>query len=492
MQDSSFPERFRSAFQTYRSDEIQRACDEIARDAPGISLQKLEALIKYLNSPGFITDMGRNQNERTAMSLPGLTPESTATIAFTLVVRDSNYVRVESDDASFYIVQYNQQIALVFPIARCIIDIANTPEWVFWGARNTLDLLFAELLVNADLLKKADSTAFRFSGYLIGNIRPYHYFYDQLYGLEWIASKGLAGSSVRIYQSSGSNFFTVSAAYGFLHADVHEDYSNINRALLSSREYVLSPSLRFSSVQNEDVLRALDLRLTEHASRHIQEGQRDSSPTGPMIWVGVCSEKRSWAEAHIGLSQILCRIYEAHPGFVLVLDGWTSTMSSTTESTLNIRKDQALARKLIRMLPPKLRVINLIGSQAVEKIYWAQKADFFITHYATDTMYVSRISKIPGVTFGSTSTGPSLNNHVHHRVYKVPQDFVVDLPSSGAASYSIPWQKVYAQVMLLWKEQLSGRYAPPKSAASSNLNWRIRGYQFQHLIERIFRFLRRS
>lgn len=492
MKDATFPERFREAFTTYPGDQIPRACERVTHDAPGVSPERIEALIHYLNAPEFVTNMGRNHGEQAANCLPGLTPQSTGTIAFNLVIRDSNYIRVDNDGIIFYIVQYNQQIALVFPIARCIIDISHAPQWVLWGARNTLDLLFAELVANADLLKSANLAAFRFSGYLIGNIRPYHYFYDQLYGLEWLVSKGLVPPSVRIYQTRANDYCEVSAAYGFEQADVHDEYTAINRALLSAGEYVLSPSMRFSSLRNEHVLRQLDLRLRKHSIHGFQKGLPLSRTAAPLIWVGVCSEKRSWVEAQDGLAQILCRIYDTHPGCGIILDGWTSAISPSGDSTQKLKKDMAFAKKLISSLPPKVHIINLIGSRAMEKIYWAQKADFFIAHYATDTMYVSRICQIPGVTFGSTSTGPALENHVHHDLYAVPQEFVADLPSSGTAAYSIPWQKVHEQVMLLWEERLSVRYAPPTMGPDRDMNWRIRGYKFRHFLEKLLHGLRNS
>lgn len=151
----------------------------------------------------------------------------------------------------------------------------------------------------------------------------------------------------------------------------------------------------------------------------------------PLVWVGIEGQKRCWLEQVEGYAYILNQLATRYPKLGVVIDGWTLPFTSSEKSLKEVNKDLQVAGKILNALNPAIKHVLVIGENSNTKIFVGNKVDFFISNFATGSLYISRILGKPGFChlsgeLASVSLRLGVQIHPNNNVYLLPKKYVVD------------------------------------------------------------------
>ncbi|MGD1809756.1 tetratricopeptide repeat protein [Dapis sp. BLCC M126] len=440
--------------------------------------------IKFVTKPNFSEEIVKMIVTSGMARIPSPFSQNDAILYSSILCNDVNFILFRDGLRCFYIGQYCAQVAVIFPTMQFAVAIYEeiAGPWFNIVVRNAYSIL-GYLVANFNELSSERFYPFKYSGLFVAQDRPYHYFYDYLYGVHILNTQGLINPTTNIYTLKGSNFMSVSQMYGLNRDDYASDYKSINQKLLKNREFIISSSVQYHKHHNKKILDDLDAILVNSALHLCNPSDnlildnliKTAEACFPLIWIGIAGEKRAWKELVEAVPQIINLIHQSFPKVGVVLDGRTFPL---TPSKGNYNKkmtavDKEIAKQVEEKLISEIKVFNLVGITAAEKLCFANIIDFFITHVATDSLFVSRICKKPGIVHEPRLRGGQRSMHIHHHIIEIPPQAIVDYPNPqqpdrwSCTSYSIPWEKMYEQVLKLWEScpvskplVLSGKLPP--------------------------------
>lgn len=424
-----------------------------------IDEESLTALASEVSNPLWAVEAIERSIKLQKLSVPSPFNKKNATCIQSVAVEDFNFLIFSDGDDAFYLVQHCTTICLIFPKISCILALSDE----CWVKDSRKHLLKVYLFLSTRPRTTASSTP-KFLGALIAQRRPYHYFYDYLYGLQLLRKKIGAMEHLKIYSIDSYGFLSPQEIFSLNESFSADSDEDLNEILFTRNGFLISPCAQYFITRDTTAITELDKDLTDHSIQKNRPrkfigkiSQCELNECSPLIWIGISAEKRTWIEQEEGFSNIISRLKIDYPKLGVIVDGRTSTLRRTAADISNIHKEEIIFNN-IRENIMGTSIFSSIGLLSDEKIYLAGLCDYFITPYATDSMYPSRICGKPGVVYAPSCMGDGPRNlHIHHKIIEVHRaDIIDELPGDSlspwhAVSYSINWQRILESTVTLMK-----------------------------------------
>lgn len=351
-------------------------------------------------------------------------------------VDDVNFLlfKMKDVDFYFYIGQYNCNVAILFPSIP--IGLSFVPNDLQGWVDTIQDKL--NRLIKYTVKYPTDDVLGKFLGANLTQSRPYHTVHDLLHGLEFLHTRQQSTFDV----VSNKNFGFIDPAQIFSNINSFNALAEqkINSLSCINHGFYIMPCLRYqcSGYDRNLISLANILNLKINQPFPLLE----TKDIDLIFWIGISVERRIWKEQIVGLLNIINLLSQKFNLCVLI-DGYTCTLNSDTGTPIN--KEKKIFETIKRNAPKSVTFISLIGKTMTEKIAWSAKIDIFLTHYLTDSMYVSAIQKKHGVTYCSPYT-PNSDWVIHsENMIEVPNVKSINPEKTYyEQSVSMNWQDVYA------------------------------------------------
>lgn len=440
--------------------------------------EQIKKLYSYIKGPEFsnkLLEMAITENKVLVNSVFGKGSAICKQSTYIHVHEGRNFLRFIDENETFYIIQSFIFTGIYFPSRNVIIELlkrkAKNKSLQTHVEHHNRELvrLFDKIL---NFLKNENTPTLY--GLLFTYNRPYHYFTDFLpiiHNFIYKSTHQLKKPDVmrelpRIISFPDGMFYSIKNLYSLPCEEQIAEKEKFNEILLENNGFVVQPSSNkryFSNHIKSDlndliIKKSIESLLSEHEEKKQFKKLKDCYP---ILWFGICGEKRSWIEKVEGIAKIVQEVQKLYPNVGVVLDGLTSTEVQNEKKFRreNANYDTKAAKQILNRIDPAIPTFNLVGCTSKKKIAYASKIDFFLTSYSTDTMYVAHICGKHGV--GHLNTIMSINRHKHPNIYKIPNSLVTDIPNDDNiqnkfyVSYSIDPEPVCSIFMKKLQDYLS-------------------------------------
>ena len=320
-----------------------------------------------------------------------------------LVFRGNNY--------SFLIIQgVTSCDYLFFPSQGLLVEVS--PSHVDEDDRH--GLIYADLIDYLKRLRIDNLPQFVFSGVIVGHSRPAHYFYDCLIGMEQCFGQQNkhVPSQVDYYVSfPGSDFWDLEILYPCMKTSKRLGLNEVQLNAFSLSEGVgfikiavqykprysdfYRPLLRCVDKRLRDCLQAHDLFDIDRKTIDCVASLRRKGYF--VLWFGIATKKRCLSDQSDLLLSIANRLSECREKVCIIVDGWTSTLTSLSSDKVFIDEEIALVHDIQCQLGVRFWVVNAVGLTAPAKAALSLMVDFYITPCGTSSLWPSRFAGVPGV-----------------------------------------------------------------------------------------------
>lgn len=417
-------------------------------------IKKLYSLIKDSEFSNKLLEMAIIKNEIFVSSVFGGGLASCKESIYLNEYR-KNFLRFIDGNETFYLIQHKKVTGIYFPTRNAFIRIASvknmTPEMQVRDLNREIVRLFDKVLNRS---KHRDSVTLY--GVLVSYVRPFHYFTELLPALHNFRRKNdpkVFYKIPKIISFEEGMFYSIKNLYSLPCDEQVVDKNELNDLLLINNGFTIHPSYNYSH-SADPLISDLNKLLIDKSINNLlydsveRENFEKLKDCYPLLWFGVCGEKRSWIEQIDGIAMIVREVHKLYPDVGVVLDGLTSTavQNETQFKKEKAKKDIEVSEQIIKRVNPSIPVFNLIGSTSAKKIAYASQIDFFLTGYGTDSMYVARICRKHGV--GHINNIMNAAVHKHPFTYKIQGEFVKDILNNESneagthISYSIKPENV--------------------------------------------------
>jgi len=440
----------KNAPKVYRDSAVARAVENFtSREAP-----HFRAFLKQVSSPDLCVSLVRTAVELGECRVCSPFADGQAVCRESFCLENGyNILRFVCDSQeTFFVVQrYTSGDGVFFPCRNIFLFLRPCDTFSISNALRELSRSFSERVHHArSRLSRV------FLGVQASHARPYHFFYDKVLGMHLLARQGILERLPGIVMRSGEDFFSFKMLYGLSCGERVMDSRAINEEADLRGGFFIQVGAG-ARRQDPKLLEETDPLIVRTALEQQDPATREETDAArrcfPLVWFGISSEKRAWVELADAAVNIFLELVKQYPRLGIVLDGWTFPFTPGKEGRKESLADHALAQKIRERLPLSIPIFNIIGSNPVRKIVFANKVDAFISNYSTGSMFVSRFAGKPGVTHLSNEMYQAHHmDHRHARSEKVPCDKVRDIrnlenPLCDTTSYSIDWQVVYDMLL---------------------------------------------
>lgn len=355
---------------------------------------------------------------------------------------DTNCLYFSSSEGKFrvYLLQLNVNAVIIFPDLALVYPL-DSEQLAEISIRRLEQFLWFDIERVRKLgWRIAYNQKARFLGLNIAQARPYHYVHDVLHGVNYIENLNIKVNAVANPTYSFLNpkkFFQAITDIKFLSDET------INQISLDSQGFYISPCLSYYHGGCEgSVLKNLFKKLREKTF------EQSKSHFDLVIWIGISTEKRRWVEQSDGIVNVVRRLKKLFPNICVLIDGRTRVLGAISDYDRAIFETENSIFLKIEELLSNVCCVSLVGLTMEEKIRHAANVDVFLTHYLTDSMYVSEICEKMGLTYGEPNNEFEKNFYLHsNQMSIIPSSCVKILNpemENQWQSVSMNWQDVYA------------------------------------------------
>ncbi|MGA5688497.1 hypothetical protein [Cytobacillus pseudoceanisediminis] len=437
-------------------------------------IKKLYTAAKDENFSNQMLEMAVNKNEILVNSIFGQGLASCKQSIYLPLHGGKNFLRFIDGNDSFYIIQRFNVTGMYFPAKNIFIDFKNghsrnsNIQKHIEKLNREIVRLFDKIM---DFLKNRNSISLY--ALLISFFRPYHFFNDflsSLHSFHYYLNHELKKPEIfykipRIISLEDGMFYSIKSLYSLPCEEQVVDVDDVNEILIDNQGFIVLPSSnkQYPKQEKAELNNLLVKRSIESILRDSKQAEKFNKlkECYPILWFGICGERRSWDEKVRGVANIVREVRKLYPNVGVILDGLTSTEAQNEK---NFRREYAIsdtkvAKKIIKRIGPQIPAFNLVGSTSTKKIAYASQADFFLTSYSTDTMFVAHICGKHGVAHMNTLKGTG--QHEHPFIYKIPNKYIKNIMDKGSkrkgtnVSYSMKPKKVCSIFISKLQEHLS-------------------------------------
>ncbi|UOE53106.1 hypothetical protein LIT38_13060 [Bacillus sp. CMF12] len=408
-------------------------------------IKKLYTATKDQNFSNKMLEMAVNKNEILVNSIFGQGLAGCKQSIYLPLHGGKNFLRFIDGNESFYIIQRFNITGMYFPTRNIFIDFksghsrnSNIQKHIEKLNREIVRLF--DKILDFSLEKESISLY----ALLVSFFRPYHYFNDFLsslhsfhYYLNHVVKKPEVFNKIpRIISLEDGMFYSIKSLYSLPCEEQVVDVNDVNEIVLENNGFIVLPSSNKHYPEQEKS--ELNNLLVKSSVESLLSDPKQAKKFNqlkkcfPILWFGICGERRSWDEKVKGVAKIVREVQKLYPNVGVVLDGLTSTEA---QSEKKFRREYAIddkrvAKKIIKRIGPQIPTFNLIGSTSTKKIAYASQVDFFLTSYSTDTMFVAHICGKHGVAHMNTLKGTG--QHEHPFIYKIPNKYIKNIIDDGS------------------------------------------------------------
>ncbi|MDD3054796.1 MAG: DUF6270 domain-containing protein [Aliarcobacter sp.] len=410
---------------------------------------KIEKLFYLMRDNSLFLDFLNQSIDNNVICLDSLFEDSSkAYCNRSFYVSNRNFLEFRDINEVFFIVQHHKTArALYFPLRKCtiVIDKIELPV-------NSIQSLNNEIIRCKDLIIKNQSKKRHFSGIIGSYGRPYHFFYDTLpiiyYGYKYNEN---FNKIQNIYLFEQENYLSIKELFDLDCKEYVINYRALNEKLISEATYCLKLGYGETKFRDSKTLFELDKKLIDKSLSVVEKSEfndifKEAISSRKVIWFGICAEKRSWKEQTQTIIKIIERLLKENYSICFIFDGLTKTFSEEQEDfqRINCSEELKIFNQIKKIIPEFVPVINLIGAGSEIKIAFSSITNFFLTNFLTDSLYVSRISKKFGISYGSNVS--TYLEHFHPNTYIVPKKYSSDITTDSnwsKVSYSISTDTIF-------------------------------------------------
>ncbi len=291
---------------------------------------------------------------------------------------------------------------LHLPALRLVILLVDRYRWHGWDEIDQLRaLLIAEHRRVRAYLNRTDPPEVCA---LIDNRHFAHHLWNVLSGLERLIDNGVAQGVDRLLVAAEpigpleALFPELDPAAGAPPIKRAEFPALIGQALANNR-LLLRPGGRV--ISDRLIRRVLDLAETQASAEARASVRRLRDQTGPVLWVTLRTENRTWVSQVPGITAIGGWLARDFPGAALILDGFSVPRGvpkpMPAEQARSIAREQVLADAIARALAPHMPVCSLIGAPLLDCLLHTQVADAYLAHHGSVQHKIGWFADCPGV-----------------------------------------------------------------------------------------------
>lgn len=326
-----------------------------------------------------------------------------------------------------------------------MIDSENKLPWVFGQCEGFIDYIITNkyqykaslsndgpIVAQIKNISELDSKYLEFKdkrfGFLLGQTRPYHFFYDHLkyfYFLKELEN----GVESKIFQEKKS-FFKINKMSSLVEGVVLLFPAVIGNNILNQRGSSIVKGL------NEKMEKA----IYEDA---IQDFRPPVKENALKLWYGITGQKRSWLQQVEAIESIVSCLLPHFPCVQLYIDG----MTAPDGETISNPEDEEVFHQIDKLLYGKCEVYSCIGRDYRHKIQVCSTVDLFIANAGTGCLVPLRFCKKPGTLHSNTRLFTFPDSYPE-TIKKSNKKYVTDVQIEGVeradfSSYHIPWQHIF-------------------------------------------------
>ncbi len=415
-----------------------------------------EVFDKYARSEQFLIDILMSCQTKGKIVFSNPIGQGSIESDLSVCIGSAIFLRFVVQNEPIYAIQDDFSAnALYFPLRKSVISISELIE----PKKKIEDFLLAIYRNGEKYIRYFTSTR-KWGGIYYGHQSPFHFFYFQYPGL--IAAFTSCPLDVpNFYSFAYQYYLDIPRLFGF-EADtaVLTEENGLAEEVLSKQVFVFGLGSRNRLGSNELRIRLMDDMLAYYVQRNSKIPQVQGFDF--VIWVGVTTGKRIWFEEVESLVALIDEIAKIYNKVLLVIDGWTSTISQNVPVEL-YSADAEKAELIKKLVPDTVECVSLIGANPAKKIFYANNVDFFVANHATGSLFVSRICRKPGVTHISNSArSPAKKQHLHWDSVIIPEHLVHDIVEGTEQtdfhiSYSIAPDEFKNFAMSVFKKKVLDR-----------------------------------
>jgi len=322
-----------------------------------------------------------------------------------------------------------------------LIDAIITPDAIY-SFKLPVDFLSLEPSKLSEKLEKIEIKDFaecKFCGFTLNQVRPFHFFYDQLI---WLYSlEHNLQSNITVHENE-TKFFPV----GFITKQTPQDSHILAYPTIISRNAILNAETgKKTELAESGFYRSLTEDFEKSIYKYVCQQPSPLVPSSDFkLWIGICSEKRHWVEQVFGYSNIINALAKHFANILVIIDGLTARHGQRDEHPA---EDVVIKSIAARIPPSQCKIISLSGCDYFTKIRHANLIDMFITDAGTASFVPLRICQKPGVLH-SNKLLFTFPDQYPSSLQIIENSFIEEEEHSGACSpaqvsYHIHWQHIY-------------------------------------------------
>jgi hypothetical protein len=255
-----------------------------------------------------------------------------------------------------------------------------------------------------------------FEGFIVGQDRPYHFFYDQFIHLNFYKK-----FKDKIFVLDEDNIFFDIAILG-----ITPSTGNKTNIFLSPN-LIDRSFLEISSVP----IRQLAISMERDILNSVVSSNALLRPNYQFIlWLGVTGQKRSWIDQVDGYVKIINMICSMVESVLVIFDGITSSTNGKVNANF-VDEDTAIVNQIIANIKASnFEYRNLVGSDYKTKIKFCSFIDLFISNAGSGSITPLRLCKKPGILH--TNSGLVTFDDIYSdSVVFIPKEFITDIKEDG-------------------------------------------------------------
>jgi len=323
-----------------------------------------------------------------------------------------------------------------------MVDKDNKYPWIIGQCESFINIIITKnniftvsnanhnaIYLNIKKLQELDSDLLKYSnkkfGFLLGQIRPYHFFYDHF---KYLCEFNRNIKSKEMKQISQDKAF----------------YKYGDKSINSDNTVYLFPAIN-SNNQNDDKIKQLNEQMEKYVYK---DALKDFNPITHSsdtlkLWYGITGQKRSWLEQIEGCENIVLKLLEYYPKIELIIDGMTATEGEVIKN----EEDEKVYSQIAKKLEGKCKITSLIGKDYRHKIQVCSTTDIFIANAGTGCIVPLRFCKKAGVLH-SNSKLMTFRDTYPDTIKFFDKKYEIDVPDpkmerGDFCSYHIPWQHIF-------------------------------------------------
>ncbi|WP_271912212.1 hypothetical protein [Vreelandella alkaliphila] len=308
--------------------------------------------------------------------------------------------------------------------AQCegMIDLIVTKENFYKTSKSNVNAIKPHIEKLASLYFKKNVHAKQY-GFLLSQIRPYHYFYDHL--KNYIAfpknEKPIFGKKSFFYPKPNSRKKEDECVWLF-------------PATVGGNQLKAGAATYYNKRMEEYV--ALSAVGTQPRKSRIDKSNLT-------LWYGITGQKRQWLQQEEAIANIAKELQPHFKKIEVLIDGMTAPEGNEIENL----EDESVYHNIEKSIESICSVRSVIGLDYRQKIAQCFKVDAFIANAGTGCIVPLRFCKKSGVLH-SNSRLNSFPGTYSETVKIFDKKYVKDVPDQDSprpdlASYHIPWQHIF-------------------------------------------------